>query len=90
MSTATRTKTNKASKAIPEVETGDIVLWWHGGLTTNEPLPAIVALDGGQGNLTLHVFRRTDTLIIGGVKHRDDPRLNKTQKERSGCWDVRK
>jgi len=90
MSTATKPRINKASKALPKVEVGDIILWWHGGLTSNAPLPAIVVHDGGQGNLDIHVFRRHDTIRLGGVKHRDDPRLNQTQKGRSGCWDVRK
>ena len=89
MSTAIKPKTKKASKPFPSVNVGDIILWWHGGLTSNAPLPAIVVHNGGQGNLDIYVFRRHDNIRLGGVKHRDDPRLNQAQKVRSGCWDVR-
>lgn len=73
----------------PAVRVGDICFWWREGLTNNKPLPAMIILDHGQGNVTLFVFAPQTSFGVEGVKHREDPSLNKRQREDRGCWAVR-
>jgi hypothetical protein len=82
---AWRTAESRPS-VIPDDMTGEIVYWWNKGITSNTPLPAIVVLDHGQGNLCLKIFARDGDSTLDGVKHRDDVNLKPAHKLRSGCW----
>ncbi len=73
----------------PEMRSGDIVYWWRLGLTTNKPLPAMVIMNNGRGNLCLTIFTPHGPSPLEGVKHADDPALNKRQREDFGCWKER-
>jgi len=94
MPTATKEKTaerptvksNSGDFDCPVMTHGDMVSYWPRGLTMNNPLPALVILDHDSFNLTLHIWAPDGQSVMQGVKHKDDPDLTDSHKQRAGCW----
>ena len=78
-------KTVAAEFAPESPQVGDIVLYYHRGVISNSPMPAIVVFNE-NGYLCLSVFTPNGQLNVDGVRHKDDPTSKPADKLRSGCW----
>lgn len=69
-------------------EIGSMVWWFPEGQRSNEPLPAIVTSVGISG-LLLNIFMQNSYNMAcrEGVRHIDDPMLQKYEDKQAGAWD---
>ncbi len=73
----------------PKVEVGDIVLWSDRGEA--HVCPAFVMKVGAAGSLTLslHIDGMKDHVFRSGVRHQDDPWIQKSPEHSAGVWRLR-
>ena len=70
---------------MPKVSVGMIVLWaWN---KDSEASPAVVVKTGNRSiEVLVHVASLKDHVIKNGVRHIDDPFLQKFPQHDGGCW----
>lgn len=82
-------------KIIHNVELGDIVLWMEQGLPSDRPRAAIVTDVGSAGILGMSVLGKGGESGLrfyayrDGIRHIDDPKLTKYDREELGAWDYK-
>ena len=77
---------------MPEVEIGQIVLWYHGGQRSSPPAAAMVlAVYKERIDLQIFAVPGVHAYIPGpgkrGVRHMADPATRANEKSEDGCWE---
>lgn len=91
MSQPLTTQKDPITDTLPRVDVGDVVHWYPTGVSSEQPLAAIVTGIGlGGQTLNLNVLDpySYNLRIRDGVRHLTDPRCKEVEFREYGAWDL--
>jgi hypothetical protein len=72
---------------MPEVEVGQIVHYYPGGITTRPCAAMVTQADGNSVVVNIFMPNSYNAAIRDGVRHVSDPRTKDSERIENGLWD---